>query len=115
MPAIPGRCHCGAIRFEVRGELRDLVRCNCSLCIRRSAVMHYVAPADFTLLAGRDELATYRFAHRTAAHHFCRTCGVFPFFWSDYGGREHYCVNVGCLEGVDPYAQETRLVDGRSF
>jgi hypothetical protein len=77
--------------------------------------MHYVAPSDFTLISGEEQLATYRFGHETTAHHFCKTCGIFPFFWSDYGGREHYAVNVGCLEDVDPYDQETYLIDGKSF
>jgi hypothetical protein len=49
-----GRCHCGAVQFEVRTELEGLVRCNCSLCARRSAVMHYVAPSDFTLIRGEE-------------------------------------------------------------
>ena len=110
-----GSCHCGAVQFEVRTELKGLVRCNCSLCARRSAVMHYVAPWDFTLISGEEELATYRFGHRSAAHHFCKVCGIFPFFLSDWGGQQHYVVNVACLEGVDPYEQETTLIDGKSF
>jgi len=96
------------VRFEVRTELKGLVRCNCSLCARRSAVMHYVAPSDF-------KLATYLFGSRRAAHHFCKVCGIFPYFLSDWGGQQHYVVNVACLEGVDPYEQETTLIDGKSF
>lgn len=114
-PALRGRCHCAAIRFEIRGEIEHLARCNCSLDIRRNAFLHYVAPDDFTLLAGEDRLATYQFGTETSRHHFCRTCGVFPFFWSNYRGNEHYAVNAGCLEGVDPYAFEPRVIDGRSF
>ncbi len=110
-----GRCHCGAIRFEVRTELEGLVRCNCSLCVRRGAVMHYVAPLDFTLISGIEQLATHRFGSRRAAHHFCKVCGIFPFFLSDWVGQQHYVVNVACLEGVDPYEQETTLIDGKSF
>jgi hypothetical protein len=34
---------------------------------------------------------------------------------SDWGGQQHYVVNVGCLEGVDPYEQQTTLIDGKSF
>jgi hypothetical protein len=52
-----GRCHCDAVRLEVRTELEGLVRCNCSLCVQRSAVMHYVAPSDFTLICGEEQLA----------------------------------------------------------
>ena len=115
MPQYTGRCHCGAIRFEIRGELKTLARCNCSLDIRRNAFLHYVSPTDFTLLSGEDQLSTYRFAHKTSRHHFCRTCGIFPFFWSNYAGREHYAVNVGCLEGIDPYSYELRVIDGASF
>ena len=40
---------------------------------------------------------------------------IFPFFLSDWGGQQHYVVNVACLEGVDPYEQETTLIDGKSF
>ena len=115
MSVYQGQCHCGAVRFEVRTELENLVRCNCSLCIRRSAVMHYVSPADFTLHSGSDELETYRFSHRTTAHYFCRVCGIFPYFWSDWAGRERYAINVSCLEGVDPYSLDSRLLDGASI
>jgi hypothetical protein len=44
-----------------------------------------------------------------------KVCGIFPIFWSDWGGQQHYAVNVACLEGVDPYKQETTLIDGKSF
>ena len=110
-----GRCHCGAVRFQVRTELQGLVRCNSSLCVRRSAVMHYVSPSDFMLIHGQEQLATYRFGQRNAAHHFCKVCGIFPFFLSDWDGQQHYAVNVGCLEGVDPYEEGTTLIDGKSF
>jgi hypothetical protein len=53
--------------------------------------------------------------HRTAAHHFCKVCGIFPFSWSDWGVQQRYAVNVACLEGVDPYKQKTTLIDGKSF
>ena len=44
--------------------------------------MHYVAPSDFTLIRSEEQLATYRFGHRSAAHYFCKGCGIFPFFLS---------------------------------
>lgn len=73
-----GQCHCGAVRFEVRTELEGLVRCNCSLCARRCAVMHYVAPSDFTLISGEEQLATYRFGSRSAATTSARYVGSSP-------------------------------------
>ena len=115
MTSYRGSCHCGAIRFELRTRLGHLSRCNCSLDVRRNALLHYVPPEDFRLVAGEDQLATYRFGSETTDQHFCRTCGVFPFFFSRYGGQEKYGINVGCLEGVDPWTHEIQLIDGRSF
>jgi hypothetical protein len=83
-----GRCHCGAVRFEVRTELEGLVRCNCSLCARRSAVMHYVVPSNFTLISGEGQVATYRLGHRSAAHRFCKVCGIFPSSYPTGAGSD---------------------------
>jgi hypothetical protein len=110
-----GRCHCGAVRFRVVTDLSDPVRCNCSFCSRRGALMHNVEPAHFELLAGADRLTHYAFGTRTVRHSFCRRCGIFTFFHSRYQGEDMYVVNIGCLEGADPDALTPRLVDGRSF
>ena len=45
------RCHCGRVRFSFRSpEIKTGCRCNCSLCVRRGAVLSssYIAAADFT-------------------------------------------------------------------
>ena len=110
-----GSCHCGAVRFEIESDLSDPVHCNCSLCIRRSAVMVYVMPEDFSLLRGEDDLTQYRFKSESTAHSFCRVCGIFPFFHSRWQGENRYAVNVACLEGVSPYDLSSRLIDGASF
>ncbi len=33
-----GSCHCGNIAFEVDGEFKQGVDCNCSLCRRRGGL-----------------------------------------------------------------------------
>lgn len=42
-----GRCHCGAVHFEVDLEqgFVDLRRCNCSLCSRKGGIIASV-PVD---------------------------------------------------------------------
>lgn len=114
MATYQGSCHCGAVRFEVDADLDTVVRCNCSMCRRRSAVMVRVKPEQFKLLAGEDNLASYQFHTRRATHYFCKTCGIYPFH-HPRSAPDLYVVNVGCLEGVDPYAQEPGLIDGKSF
>ncbi len=77
--------------------------------------MHNVEPSDFELLAGENFLHKYQFNTKTVDHYFCKRCGIFTFFHSRYGGEDVYVVNVGCLEGVDPYSMQPRLVDGIAY
>lgn len=111
-----GSCHCGAVRFKLASEpIASGVRCNCSICIRRGAVMsaHYVQPDDFVLEPTR-KLAMYRFGDRMMNHYFCTECGTYPFS-EVIAEPGKYRVNLGCLEGVDPLALDVRVIDGRSY
>jgi hypothetical protein len=51
---------------------------------------------------------------RVARHHFCRTCGIYPFH-RKRSEPDHYGVNVFCLDGFDVGALPIRLADGRSM
>jgi hypothetical protein len=112
-----GRCHCGAVRFRFRSEeITRGIRCNCSICIRRGAVMSeaYSGPQDIELLEGKEGLAVYLWGDRMVNHYFCRTCGIHPFH--DAVQKPGWLrFNLGCVEGLDPFALEVRLIDGRSY
>jgi hypothetical protein len=90
-----GGCHCGAIRFRVETDDRQVLDCNCSICTKKG-LLHLIVPEPaFTLLAGTP--ATYTFGTHTAKHHFCATCGVHPF----YRPRSHpdsWDINARCLD-----------------
>ena len=110
-----GSCHCGAVKFEVRTAVEPAVRCNCSLCRRRGALMSPTfAAADLKIVSGEDALSMYQFNSRVAKHFFCKHCGIYPFHQTrkDPG---LWRVNLGCLEGVDPYALEASVADGKSL
>jgi hypothetical protein len=109
-----GSCHCGAVTFEASTTLVPALRCNCSLCRRKGTVMATVAPEDFTLVSGAEQLTLYQFNTRTAKHYFCKVCGIYTFH-RPRTNPNIYRVNVGCLEGVDPFALEVALNDGASL
>jgi hypothetical protein len=93
-----GSCHCGAIRFRVRVDKYEALDCNCSICTMKSFLHLIVDRNAFELLQGHDQIATYTFNTHVAKHHFCKTCGVHPF----YIPRSHpdgVDVNVRCLDG----------------
>jgi len=99
-----GTCHCGAVEFEIELEdgLKDLRRCGCSLCRRKGAIMASVPLARLSIRRGADQLSLYQWNTKTAKHYFCRTCGVYTHHQRRSNPAE-YGVNVGCLEGVDPF------------
>ena len=80
-------------------------------------------PADAFELDGGESLLVYRFGDGSVDHCFCRTCGICPFsrvasLPAGYHGPARVGdrrVNLGCVDGVDPFALEVELIDGRSF
>jgi hypothetical protein len=112
---LKGACHCGAVKFEVRTAVTPAARCNCSLCQRKGALMTPpFAASQLKILQGEDALTLYQFNTRVAKHFFCRHCGIYPFHQTRKD-PQLWRANVGCLEGVDPYALEAGLSDGASL
>lgn len=110
-----GSCHCGAVKFEVDSPTTPAIRCNCSLCRRRGALMSpFFEASKLRILSGEGDLSLYQFNTGVAKHYFCKHCGIYPFHQTrkDAG---LWRVNLGCLDGVDPYALEAGLSDGASL
>jgi len=99
-----GACHCGAVKFTVTltEGFASARRCTCSICRMRGAIAVTSTPADFTILQGEDNLATYRFNTGTAEHHFCTRCGIYTHHKRRSNPNE-LGVNVACLDGVSPF------------
>ncbi|HEX7912352.1 MAG TPA: GFA family protein [Paraburkholderia sp.] len=112
---LQGSCHCGAVKFELRAAITPAQRCNCSLCRRKGALMTPLIPASqLTILSGEDALTLYQFNTKVARHYFCKHCGVYPFH-RPRKDPQQWRVNIGCLEGVDPYSLEAGVADGASL
>jgi len=113
-----GSCHCGAIRFTFTGpETIDRgLRCNCSICRRKGALMSNfsVAPDEIKIVVDGDALATYAFGQQIAKHHFCNRCGIYPFHQT-LRKPGHYRINLGCIEGVDATALPCDIFDGAAL
>ena len=97
-------CHCGGVEIEVSlpNDLKNLIRCNCSICKRRSATMAKVGPNDLKIIKGKELLKLYQFHTKVAKHYFCSVCGIYTHHnpRSDPSG---YGINVACLENVNPF------------
>lgn len=111
-----GSCHCGAVKFSYEGEaIESGLRCNCSLCARRGAIMtpETIPEERLKIDAAPDALGLYRFGAGTAKHYFCRHCGIYPFH-ETARAPGHFRVNVACLDEIeDPYALDVSVFDGK--
>jgi hypothetical protein len=72
-----GGCFCGAVRYQVTGEIFDMTTCHCRTCRRVSGAPEVswftVAPGGFQLLNGTPaELRSSAHVTRT----FCAACGT---------------------------------------
>jgi hypothetical protein len=92
-----GRCECGAVRYRVSGNMRDVVVCHCGQCRR----VHGHAPgysaarkAELTI-EGAENIAWYR-SSDSAHRGFCKRCGS-SLFWRPEG-RETISIAAGSLE-----------------
>ena len=111
-----GSCHCGQVAFEVEGEIKGVVACNCSMCQRKGSLLWFVPRDRLTLLTPEDAASTYTFNKRAIKHRFCPTCGIHPYGeGADPKGRAMAAVNVRCLDDVDLAAMPVQNYDGRSL
>ena len=106
-----GSCHCGAIRFTLNCELTELTTCDCSLCVKRNALMTKVPAAALSIEQGHDHLATYEWNSRKAKHHFCKRCGIYVFH-RKRAAPDHFGVNIFCLDGFNVASLPVRATEG---
>jgi hypothetical protein len=78
-----GKCHCGAIRYSIDGELKHSAICHCETCRRTTgglttAWLGY--PKD--ALAVEGEASVYS-SSEGVERHFCGTCGTSLFYFNE--------------------------------
>jgi hypothetical protein len=93
-----GSCLCGAVRFEVRGPLREVVACHCSQC--RKMTGHYLAATaarDSDLKVTNASGLKWFSASAGARRGFCGQCGS-TLFWHGTD-RDYTAIAAGSLDG----------------
>ena len=109
-------CHCGAVEAEINisGDLEKVVKCNCSICKRKGAVMSMVKNEDFKITKGEDKLKLYQFHSKIAKHYFCSVCGIY----THHNPRSNPAMtglNVGCVDEIDTFKMsDIAVLDGNN-
>jgi len=73
-----GKCLCGAIEFELNGDVSNLYQCHCSLCRKvtgaaANAAFRIVAD-QFAWISGSGQIREF-VTESGFKSHFCTTCG----------------------------------------
>jgi len=96
-----GRCLCGAVTYEVRGPLRDVLVCHCEECRRwHGHVSATTAAQRGDLVVTEARALRWIESPRSdarARRGFCGDCGS-SLFW-DAPGRETISIAAGSLDG----------------
>ena len=110
------KCHCGSVEAEIKvdGDLEKIVKCNCSLCKRRGAVMSMVKNEDFKITKGEDKLKLYQFHTKVAKHYFCSECGIY----THHNPRSNPAMtgfNLGCVDEINTFdLNNIAIIDGNN-
>lgn len=111
-----GSCHCGKVAFEVEGEIKGAMACNCSICQRKGSLMWFVPREKLRLLTPESGASTYTFNKHVIKHRFCPDCGMHPYGeGKDPKGNAVAAINIRCLENVDLSAIPVQNFDGRAI
>jgi len=106
------KCHCGAIEanINIAENFEKILRCNCSLCKRKGAIMSMVKNENFKIIKGEDKLKLYQFHTKVANHYFCSVCGIY----THHNPRSNPAMtgfNLGCLDDVNTFELKDILIN----
>lgn len=99
-----GSCLCGAVTFEVAGELPGPDACHCRVCRKHSG--HFFVSTDVpkpsVTITGEENVKWFQ-SSENVRRGFCSTCGS-SLFWNPVNGSK-----IGIAMGAFDNPTQTRL------
>jgi hypothetical protein len=95
-----GSCHCQKIRIEFETDLKEVMACNCSICVRRGHLLLFGPEQNLKLLTDPVGLSDYKWGKKNISFIFCPNCGCAPFGRANTPEGPAVAVNARCLENV---------------
>ena len=105
------KCHCGQFKAEINiDKLDKILRCNCSICKRKGAIMSMVKNEDFKVVEGEDKLSLYKFHTKVAKHYFCKNCGIYTHH-NPRSNPNMTGFNLGCIDTIDTFGLDDIIIN----
>jgi len=109
-----GEVMCRLVHDRVDAPIVELTTCDCSLCVKKNAVMAKVPQEGLTVEVGAEMLTLHQWNTHRAKHYFCRQCGIYVFH-RKRSAPDQFGVNVFCLENFDVASLPIRRTAGASM
>ena len=98
-PVYQGSCLCQGIRYEIQGEIGEIVQCHCQRCRKANGTAYAtnasISSRDFKIVQG--EHLVKKFAVTGVYRWFCGECGS-PLISSRDAQPESYRLRIGTLD-----------------
>ena len=93
-----GGCLCGAVKFSVKGQMREVIACHCGQCRKTTGNFFTAtnASTDEVTISEDRGLAWYK-SSDVAERGFCKLCGS-NLFWRAFGS-DTISITAGSLDG----------------
>lgn len=95
-----GSCLCGEVRFNITGEIQDIIHCHCSLCRKSSGTAYatngFVAVSDLQFVSGAQNLGEFEL-RPGKKRHFCVRCAS-PIYSSNSQDPRRVRLRLGVLD-----------------
>lgn len=95
-----GSCLCGRVKIELRGSIKDIIHCHCSLCRKNSGTAYatngFINAKDFSIVEGQDCINYFEFKPGKKRH-FCSHCAS-PIYSSNSENPEQFRLRLGILD-----------------
>jgi len=109
-----GGCLCGKVRYEIRGGIRNIVMCHCSICRKAQgsafATNGIVNADEFVFISGEDNLTGYE-SSPGQTKYFCKTCGS-PIISKNVKRPGQVRVRLGTIESDISERPEAHIFAG---
>ena len=108
-------CHCKEVEVEINlKNFTKFIKCNCSICKRKGAIMSIVKNEDFKIVKGKSKLTLYQFYTNVAKHYFCSKCGIYTHNHPRIN-PSMTAFNVGCIDKIDTFKlKDINISDGQN-
>ncbi len=97
---ISGSCVCGGVKYEIMGEVGDIVHCHCPTCRKTHATAFssvVFVPLDALDMRQGQALLKYFESSPGKKRYFCSNCG--SHIYAKREGQAHLTLRLGTLDG----------------